>query len=86
MLGNLSVPGHPTSLDNTRARACCSWNRCKWGLFGHFSLVYLFSFHSTCLRDGRIKTEILFQKDVKPKTTNQPNLHRYIIGKWTRTD
>ena len=36
VLGKLPVPGRPTSLDKSRARACCSCNRCGWGLFGHF--------------------------------------------------
>ena len=44
MLGKLSVPGRPTSLDDNRARAYCACSRCGWGLFGHFSLSYLFSF------------------------------------------
>ena len=38
-----------------------------------FSLVYLFSLHSHSLGDGPIATEILSQRAVKPKTTNQPN-------------
>ena len=36
ILGKLSVPGHPTYLDNSRARAYCACSRCGWGLFGHF--------------------------------------------------
>ena len=42
MLGKLSVPRLPTNLDNGRARAYCACSRCGLGLFGHFSLVYLF--------------------------------------------
>ena len=43
--GKFSVPGRPTYLDNSRARAYCAFSRCGWGLFGHFSLVcLLFSF------------------------------------------
>ena len=37
-----------------RARAYCACGRCGWGLFGHFSLVYLFSFLSPSLGDGPI--------------------------------
>ena len=46
MLGKLSVPGRPTSLDDSRARVYCACNRCGWGLFGHFfsHLSFLFSF------------------------------------------
>ena len=47
MLGKLSVPGHPTSLDDSSARVYCACNRCGWGLLGHFSLIYLFSFLSS---------------------------------------
>ena len=38
------------------------------------SLIYLFSFLSPFLGDGPIKTEILSQRPVKPKSTNQPTL------------
>ena len=46
MLGKLSVPGRPTSLDESRARAYCACSRCGWGLCGHFfpHLSFLFSF------------------------------------------
>ena len=46
VLGKLSVPGRPTSLDDSRARAYCACSRCGWGLFGHFfpHLSFLFSF------------------------------------------
>ena len=38
-----------TYLDKSRARAYCSCSRCGWGLFGHFSLVYHFTFLSPSL-------------------------------------
>ena len=38
VLGKLPVPGRPTYLDNSRARAYCACGRCGWGLFGHFFL------------------------------------------------
>ena len=38
VLGKLPVPGHPTYLDNSGARACCTCSRCGSGLFGHFFL------------------------------------------------
>ena len=46
VLGKHPVPGRPTCLDKSRARAYCSCNRCGWGLFGHFysHLSFLFSF------------------------------------------
>ena len=72
VLGKLSVPGRPTNLNYSRARAYCAYSRCGWGLFGHFSLVYYISSFSLSLGDGPILTEILSQRTVKPKTTNQP--------------
>ena len=31
MLGKLPVPGRPTNLDYSRARAYCACSRCGWG-------------------------------------------------------
>ena len=55
VLGKLPVPGRPTNLDDSRARAYCACSRCGWGLFGHFfsHLSLLFSF-SLSLGDGPI--------------------------------
>ena len=55
MLGKLSVPGRPTNLDDSGARAYCACSRCEWGLFGLFysPLSFLFSF-SLSLGDGLI--------------------------------
>ena len=36
MLGKLPVPGRPTNLYDSRARAYCACSRCGWGWFGHF--------------------------------------------------
>ena len=46
VLCKLSVPGRPTNLDYSRARACCACSGCGWGMFGHFfsRLSFLFSF------------------------------------------
>ena len=55
MLSKLSVPGRPTSLDDSRARAYCACSRCGWGLFGHFFLSSIFPFSfSLSLGDGPI--------------------------------
>ena len=55
VLGKISVPGRPTSMDDSRARAYCACSRCGWGLFGHFfsHISFLFSF-SLSLGDGPI--------------------------------
>ena len=73
VLGKLPVPGRPTNFDCSRARAYYACNRCGWGFFGHFfsRLSFLLSF-SLSLGDGPIKTEILSQRAVKPKTNQQP--------------
>ena len=54
-LGKLPVPGSPTNLDHSGARAYCSCSRCGWGMFGHFfsRLSFLSSF-SLSLGDGPI--------------------------------
>ena len=55
VLGKLPVPGRPTYLDYSRARAYCACSRCGWGLCGHFysRLSFLSSF-SLSLGDGPI--------------------------------
>ena len=49
VLGKLPVVGRPTNLDNSGARAYCACSRSGRGLFGHFSLIYHFSFFSPSL-------------------------------------
>ena len=55
VLGKLPVPGRPTNLDESRARAYGACRGCGWGLFGHFysHLSFLSSF-SLSLGDGPI--------------------------------
>ena len=55
VLGKLPVPGRPTDLAYSRARAYCAFSRCGWGLLGHFfsHLSFLSSF-SLSLGDGPI--------------------------------
>ena len=55
VVGKLPLPGRPTNLAYSRARAYCAFSRCGWGLFGHFfsHLSLLFSF-SHSLGDGPI--------------------------------
>ena len=55
VLGKLLVPGRPTNLDDSRARAYCACSRCGWGWFGHFfSRLSFFSSFSRSLGDGPI--------------------------------
>ena len=59
----------PTNLDGPIALAVGTGGGC----LDIFCLMYLFSFLSPSLGDDQIKTEILSQRAVKPKPTNQPN-------------
>ena len=55
VLGKLPVPGRPTNLDESRARAYGACRGCGWGLFGHFySHLSLLSSFSLSLGDGPI--------------------------------
>ena len=55
LLGKLPVPGHPTNLDKSRARAYCACNGSGWGFFGHFySRLSFLSPFSLSLGDGPI--------------------------------
>ena len=55
VLSTLPVPGRPTNLDYSWARAYGAYSGCEWGLFGHFfsHRSFLSSF-SRSLRDGPI--------------------------------
>ena len=46
VLGKFPVLGRPSNLDNSRASAYSTCNRCGWGLFGYFfsRLAFLSSF------------------------------------------
>ena len=75
VLGYLPVPGRPT-IWITVGQGPTALAECADGaLFGHFysHLSFLSSF-SLSLGDGPIYIEILFQRVVKPKTTNQPTV------------
>ena len=55
VLAKLPVPGRPTYLDKSRARAYCAGSRCGWGWFGHFfSCLSLLCSFSLSLGDGPI--------------------------------
>ena len=55
VLGKLPVPGRPSNLADSRARAYCACSGCGWGYLGIFTLIYLFlSSFSLSLGDGPI--------------------------------
>ena len=74
VLGKLPAPGHPTNLDNSWARACCTYSRCELGLFGHFSLIYHFSFLSPSpWETARYRLKYCLKGPLSPdQPTNQP--------------
>ena len=76
VLGKLPVPGRPTIwITVGPGPTALAVGACVWGLFGHFySHLSFLSSSSLSLGDGPIQTEILPQRAVKPKTTNQPTL------------
>ena len=75
VLGKLPVPGRPTIWMIVGQGPIALAVGAGGGLFGHFysPLSFLSSF-SLSLGDGPIQTEILSQRAVKPKTTNQPHV------------
>ena len=79
VLGKLPVPGRPTNLANSRTRAYCAFSRCGWGLFGHFSLIYHFSFLSPSLWEtARYRLKYCLKGPLSPnQPTNQPTSLKY---------
>ena len=77
VLGKLSVPGRPTSLDDSRARAYCACSRCGWGfVWTFFSLIYHFSFLSPSLWEtARYRLKYCLKGPLNPK---QPTNHHAV--------
>ena len=73
VLGKVPVPGRPTSLDCSRARAHCACSRCR-GLFGQFTLFCRFSPLSPSLWEtARYRLKYCLKGPLSPKQpTNQP--------------
>ena len=77
VLGKPPVPGRPTNLVYSRARAYCVCSRCGgWGLFGHFSCIYHFSFLSPSLWEtARYRLKYCLKGPFSLKQpTNQPTI------------
>ena len=73
VLGKLPVPGRPTSLEKSRARAFCTCRRCGWGCLDIFTLIYLSPFLSPSLWETtRYRLKYCLKGSLSPKTTNQP--------------
>ena len=75
MLDKLPVPGRPTNLDYSRARAYCACSRCGWGGLDIFSLIYHYSFLSPSLWEtARYRLKYCLKGPLSPKQpTNQPS-------------
>ena len=71
MVLGISVPGRPTYLSKRRARAFCAFSRYGLGCLDVFFFSRLSFFLLLSLRDGPILTEILSQRAVTLKKTNQ---------------
>ena len=68
VLGKLPVPGRPTNLDYSRARAYYACSRCGWGCLDIF-LSSIISLFSPSLSGRRPDIVILSQRAFKPKAT-----------------
>ena len=80
VLGKLPVPGRPTYLDYSRARAYCACRRCGWECLDIFSLFYHFSFLSPSLWEmARYRLKYCLIGQFSPKTTNQPKSYFFFF-------
>ena len=71
VLGKLPVPGRPTNLDYSRARAYCSCNRCGWGVVWTFFLSSITSFLSPSLWETtRYRLKYCLKGPLNPEPTN----------------
>ena len=68
VLGKLPVPGRPTVLDYSGARAYCACSRCGLGLFGHFYSRLSFSPLSPSLWEtARYRLKYCLKGPLNPK-------------------
>ena len=74
VLGKLPVPGRPTYLDYSRAKAYCACGGAGGGCLDDFSLIYHFFFFSpSLLVTARYRLKYCLKGPLSPKTTKQPN-------------
>ena len=74
VLGKLPVPGRPTNLDLSRARACCAAEGAGGGCLDIFSLIYHFYLLSPSLWEtARYRLKYCLKGPLNPnQPTNQP--------------
>ena len=80
VLGKLPVPGRPTILITVGQGPIALTICAGGGGLDIFTLIYPFFSFTLSLGDGPIWTEILSQRAVKPKTTNQPTQRGKRVG------
>ena len=76
VLGNIPVRGRPTYLDNSRQGPSALVIGVSGGCLDSFTLIYHFYLLSFSLRNGPLYTEILSQRPLKAKTTNQHSKYK----------
>ena len=83
VLGKLSLPGRPTNLDFSMARAWCACNRCGWGLFRTFFLSSIFSLclSSSLLEMARYRLKYCLKGPLSPKQPTKQHRTRAKIKK-----
>ena len=68
VLGKLPVPGRPTNLDHSRARAYCACRRCEWVFFDIFFFSSIISLLSPALWEtARYRLKYCLKDPVSPK-------------------
>ena len=77
VLGNLPGPGRPTWMTVGQGPTALAVGAGGGCLDIFYSLLSFLSYFSLSLGDGPILTEILSQRAVEPKTTNQPNHNKW---------
>ena len=69
VLGKLPVPGRPTNLDDSRARAYCACSRCGFGLVWTFYSQLSFLLSPSLWDTARYRLKYCLKR---PSNTKQP--------------
>ena len=75
VVGKLPVPGRPTYLDYSRARAYCACSRCGWGVVWTFFLYSFSTLSPSLWETARYRLKYCLKGPLNPKQpTNQNQL------------
>ena len=81
VLGKLPVPGRPTNLDNSGARAYCACSRCGRRLFGFFFLSSITTLFFLPLWDtARYRLKYCIKGPLNPKQPTKPTFSLSLCG------